>query len=150
MLDIWAFDIDYCPSIFELVNLRFLSLNHYRRKSIPPEIGNLRNLETLMLGKNHKIDVPKTVWNLVKLRHFLIKGSYTLPLCIQEFLEKPFNFHSLQSLSTPDLVFGEDTEQIMRGLCNLRKLSCRFLYSWDYTSNCIQFPNLDSSPNLNH
>lgn len=143
VLDIWAIDIDYCPNIFELVNLRFLSLNHYRRKSIPPEIGNLRNLETLMLGKNHKIDVPTTVWNLVKLKHLLIRGSYTLPPCSQEFLEKPFKLHSLQSLSTPDLAFGEDTEQILRGLCNLRKLSCRFLYSWDYTSNCIQFPNLD-------
>ncbi|XP_027099192.1 putative late blight resistance protein homolog R1B-16 [Coffea arabica] len=132
---------DCWTSIFCLFHLRFLSLETYSYM-IPPEISNLQSLETflLRLKRYGEIELPETIWDLVKLRHFKIWGSSTLP---KYNLEKFFKFDNLQTLATPAFCCGEDTEKILRGLPSLRKLSCILLDSWDNSLKCNRFPNLD-------
>ncbi|XP_027099046.1 putative late blight resistance protein homolog R1A-3 [Coffea arabica] len=142
VLDLSGTIVDLTPCIFQLVHLRFLSVCTSSTR-IPWEISYLQNLETLLLRSRKGIQLPDTVWKLVRLRHFRIDWHCFLPRYNQEFMEKTFKFNSLQTLSTPCLFFHEDLEKTMRGLPNLRKLSCIFLDSWDHSFNCNRFPVLD-------
>ena len=60
--------IDSIPDfIFNLINLKTLSLETNKLTSIPDSIGNLINLEKLILSYNQLTSLPDSIGNLIKL-----------------------------------------------------------------------------------
>ncbi|XP_074305024.1 putative late blight resistance protein homolog R1A-4 [Silene latifolia] len=121
-LEILELDSTFCESVSGLKLLRYLALRGWM-KSIPSSIGELRNLETLVVnGIRGEVDVPYTIFNLSKLRHLLVNKRASVAVDHSY----PNSLSSLQSFSTP--VLSRDAGfQIIARLPNLRKLRCIFL-----------------------
>ncbi|KAL3513760.1 hypothetical protein ACH5RR_026477 [Cinchona calisaya] len=86
--------------------------------------------------------MPDSFWNLERLRHMHINNRVTF--CLQEDnVENTSLLENMDTLSTPALSYGEDTEKNLRRLPKLRKLRCIFLELWDNLSKFNKFPILD-------
>lgn len=142
VLDFGSFCLQEFPyQILELIHLRYLeygvSCDHHR---LPPEISNLWNLETLIIMDTRGVltTMPRTVWNMVKLRHLRCKGG-----CME--FEKPRvslgQTHvsgSLQSISGVRLSQSRvDTEFLFERTPNLRKVVFR---DKSYSEQNFSFP----------
>ncbi|KAG5604117.1 hypothetical protein H5410_025609 [Solanum commersonii] len=115
--------IDFIPT--ELPYLRYLTAD-IDQKSIPSSISNLWNLETLILnGRSvvHKILLPSTVWDMVKLR-FLFIPNFS-PENKKALLKNSPNLDDLETLSYPYFARVKDAELMLRKTPNLRKLTCK-------------------------
>ncbi|CAI9102428.1 OLC1v1000694C1 [Oldenlandia corymbosa var. corymbosa] len=136
-------------TIAKLIHLRYLSIR-LRRNKLPPEIGNLQNLETLVLsGVIGIILLPWSTKNLSSLRHLLSDhGIFIFP---QSFIElQSFDIHfplldNLTSISTLPLKRGNKVENfVLRRLPGIQKLGCRFFSdAWDNSTGFSMFPELD-------
>lgn len=56
------------PEIGKLKNLKFITLSDNLLSSMPPEFANLTNLERLLLGENQFTEIPASVYSLKKLK----------------------------------------------------------------------------------
>ncbi|MXX90378.1 MAG: hypothetical protein F4205_04115 [Gemmatimonadetes bacterium] len=63
------------PSIGKLVNLETLVLRFHSADPLPPELGNLTNLETLVLESDATGPIPAEFGNLVNLRYLDLQGT---------------------------------------------------------------------------
>lgn len=135
----------YCDSIVSLIHLRYLSLVVVRE--YPSEIQNLQRLETFIV-KRVCIDSDKgvihveNICGMIKLRHFHLGKSFIWKYKSKQVLEN-LQLDNLQTLSCPKFCYGEVSENILKSMPNLRKLSCKFLDSWDSAINCNFFPKLE-------
>ncbi|MBI1286687.1 MAG: hypothetical protein GC178_03830 [Flavobacteriales bacterium] len=71
------------PEVFtEFPNLQWLDLSRNRLKSIPPELGLLKNLKKLILNKNKIEELPAEIGQLEDLRELIISQNelVTLPM----------------------------------------------------------------------
>ncbi|XP_027099202.2 putative late blight resistance protein homolog R1A-3 [Coffea arabica] len=117
--------------ITNLVHLRYLAI-WIGCQSIPSEIENLQNLESLILMKSStryfSIKLPNTIWNLVNLRHLNVrKNDYELVCFYLPYLTDHFwdlRLDKLESISTIEVYSGYVCEHLMSVTPNLRKLSC--------------------------
>nr|Q6L439.2 PUTATIVE PSEUDOGENE: RecName: Full=Putative late blight resistance protein homolog R1A-4 [Solanum demissum]AAT39943.2 Late blight resistance protein, putative [Solanum demissum]ABO92984.1 putative disease resistance protein [Solanum tuberosum] len=115
--------IDFIPT--ELPYLRYLTAD-IGQNSIPSSISNLWNLETLILNRRsvvHKILLPSTVWDMVKLR-FLFIPNFS-PENKKALLKNSPNLDDLETLSYPYFARVKDAELMLRKTPNLRKLTCK-------------------------
>ncbi len=83
------------PDIGNLVNLETLDLYENKLNVLPSEIGNLVNLTTLVLGSNPLVSLPPSIGNLSNLKFFQMLST---PL-----KEVPVEFWSLCKLEKIDL-----------------------------------------------
>jgi len=69
------------PEIGNLKNLKTLSLNWNQLTTLPPEIGKLINLEDLYLNNNQLTTLPPEIGNLKKLKELILSHNQltTLP-----------------------------------------------------------------------
>ncbi|XP_074320600.1 putative late blight resistance protein homolog R1A-3 [Silene latifolia] len=108
-----------CPNVAGLKLLRYLALRD-GIKSIPSSIGELLNLETLIvIGTRGEVDVPDTIFNLSKLRHLVVNKRARVNIKNNN----PNCLSNLQTFSTP--VLSKSTaDHIIARMPNLRKLRC--------------------------
>ncbi|XP_055809374.1 putative late blight resistance protein homolog R1B-16 isoform X2 [Solanum dulcamara] len=109
--------------------------------SIPPSIGSLRQLETFVtIGlPGAEISIPDSIWSLTNLRHLHINNRSSFGAHDYKQAEMLPN---LRSMPTPLLIYGEDSELILRRLPRLENLKCIYLESWDSIRKKNLFPKL--------
>ena len=98
---------DEIPSaLFNLINLRYLSLSDNDLKYIPEHIDNLTNLISLSLKKNHiRGNINKSLCNLLNLRSLDLSGVYSCNNPMQGDI--PLEFSKLDKLVYLDLTGTE-------------------------------------------
>jgi Leucine-rich repeat (LRR) protein len=79
------------PEIGNLINLQTLWLNHNDLTTLPPEIGNLVNLESLILNHNQLRSLPPEIGNLANLQE--------LDLAYNELKVLPASIGNLSTLN---------------------------------------------------
>ncbi|XP_027096186.1 putative late blight resistance protein homolog R1B-16 [Coffea arabica] len=130
-----------------LLLLRYLAVAGYM-DSVPPTLADLQNLETFIVkGFKGKVLLPDTFWSMTRLRHVHIDShaSFTFQ---NEKVGSSSQLSNLVSFSTPYLSCGEHTEEIIRRVPNLKKLSCVITKSGDYSQNSSEFPRLEDLTQL--
>ncbi|CAI9108256.1 OLC1v1007819C1 [Oldenlandia corymbosa var. corymbosa] len=130
---------DVIPSeIGLLVQLAFLAIEGYMT-DIPPLIGSLANLETLILNQlrqDKALSLPATFWNLQKLRHLSIArpgGSFPL-----ENPDTSPDLCELDKLSGVTIPCPGDMEGLLKKFPNVRKLKFTLLVSPEETGEYVK------------
>ncbi|KAI7746947.1 hypothetical protein M8C21_005920 [Ambrosia artemisiifolia] len=147
VLDVESILISLFPvDVVQMVNLRYLA---YQARDGSPHasISNLVNLQMLIIYSRKSIVVPKTIWNMVNLRHLYIKSGENLmeePSLLQVTGNDGINaFARFQTLSQ---VSPRSCHNIFSRTPNLRKLGfCGPLIS---SIGDLDFPNLGSLAHL--
>ncbi|KAM0061949.1 putative virus X resistance protein-like, coiled-coil [Helianthus debilis subsp. tardiflorus] len=124
VLSLGGIDISEVPDfICSLKHLRYLNLSETLIEKLPDNIGNLFNLQILMVcGCYELTKLPKSFLKLKNLRHFDFRGTSSL-------MKLPLGIGKLKSLQTlPKIVIEEEDGGFaineLKGLNNLRgKLS---------------------------
>ncbi|KAI7746952.1 hypothetical protein M8C21_005925, partial [Ambrosia artemisiifolia] len=147
VLDLESILISLFPlDVVQMVNLRYLAI---RAHDASPHayISNLVNLQMLIVSSKKNIVVPKTIWNMVNLRHVYIKSGENL-------MEEPSLLQvtgnngpdALASFQTLSQVSPRSCHNIFSRTPNLRKLGfCGPLMS---SLGDLEFPNLGSLEKL--
>src|SRR5689334_20848835 len=63
------------PEIGQLINLQELDLGGNQLTSLPPEMGQLKNLQTLNLSWDTLSDVPPVIGELTSLQYLNLAGN---------------------------------------------------------------------------
>ncbi|CAI9108263.1 OLC1v1007826C1 [Oldenlandia corymbosa var. corymbosa] len=130
---------DVFPSeIGMLVQLAFLAIEGYMT-DIPPSIGNLSNLETLILNQlryGKALSLPGTFWNLQKLRHLSI-GTPGCSFSMENQATSP-DLCELDKLSDVAIPCPGDMDGLMKKFPRVRKLKCNLLVSPKETGDYIK------------
>lgn len=105
------------PEIGQLSELQVLWLNGNRFEQLPPEIGQLRNLRRLRLHKNHLAALPPEIGQLTELRDLTLYSNQLIALPPQIG-----NLHKLQRLITADNKISKLPDEIAQ-LSELRELN---------------------------
>ncbi|XP_055809622.1 putative late blight resistance protein homolog R1B-16 [Solanum dulcamara] len=149
VLDLERIDLrgNFPKEIEVLIHLRYLAVK-IGTTYVPRWIDKLTYLETLLIkGSRGEVEIPDTVWNMVRLRHVHINDRASFGYG-KEIIDNSSKLHDLETLSTPCLAYGDDTEKMIRKFSNLKRLRCRFLelsvqYSMKLRKKIIRFPTLD-------
>ncbi|KAL4577248.1 hypothetical protein LXL04_013353 [Taraxacum kok-saghyz] len=142
ILDVESIHISLFPSaaVIQLDNLRYLAIQAH--DGSPHEsISNLVNLQTLIIFSRKNILVPKTIWNMVNLRHLHIKSGENLIEEEPSYVQTTQN-DGLGSLQTLSQVSPRSCKNIFSKTPNLRKLGfCGPLIS---SQGDLEFPSTGS------
>ncbi|KAJ0538920.1 putative P-loop containing nucleoside triphosphate hydrolase, leucine-rich repeat domain superfamily [Helianthus annuus] len=148
ILDIGSITIFSFPSdVVRLVNLRYLAIKAHDG-SPPASVSNLVQLQMLIISSRKNVLLPKTIWNMVKLRHLYLKSGENLlegPSLLQ-VTENDDCSSVLASLQTLSQVSPRSSQNILPRTPNIRELGfCGPLIS---TLGDLEFPNLGSMEHL--
>ncbi|KAK4715884.1 hypothetical protein R3W88_014222 [Solanum pinnatisectum] len=150
VLDLESFNIGGTfPSEIQFL----IHLNYFAAKtggnSIPSCIAKLWNLKTFVIKRfGSRGDNTLSLLKMFRMRniHVSHRASFSLPENMSESLADS-QLDNLETFSTPHLVYGEDTEMILRKMPKLRKLSCIFSGTFGYSEKvkgrCVCFPRLE-------
>ncbi|XP_016495473.1 putative late blight resistance protein homolog R1A-3 [Nicotiana tabacum] len=108
---------------FKLFHLRYMAFSTDSIMTIPSNIGNLWNVQTLIIETQQgTLDIKADIWNMTTLRHVCTNASAILPSPKHSKSRKEVN-HYLQTLSTiaPECC----TAEIFTRTPNLKKLGVR-------------------------
>ncbi|KAL3501830.1 hypothetical protein ACH5RR_036279 [Cinchona calisaya] len=130
-----------------VVHLTYLAIRGYVRY-VPTTIANLWNLQTLIVKEGgYDVFIPKTIWMMKSLRHVDIRSIHSIDFSDSKLESSPLD--NIVTFSSPILTCGEDTEELLRRLPRLQKLSCRFSAPNDVPyRKRFQFPMLGSLTEL--
>ncbi|CAI9113149.1 OLC1v1013697C1 [Oldenlandia corymbosa var. corymbosa] len=119
------------PVVIEsLVHLRYLALQIAGTGlKLPPSIGNLLNLETLIILTTGNIWLPDTIWNMKSLKHLCVTGWFAHWILPDSFLEGRSNLENLRTLSAALFISDITTMEVMRKFPNIRRLKYRCINS---------------------
>nr|XP_043633371.1 putative late blight resistance protein homolog R1B-16 [Erigeron canadensis] len=133
--------------VVHLSELRYLAIQAFNG-SPPASISNLVNLQTLIILSKRNIVLPKTIWNMVSLRHLCIRSG-------ENHIEEPKlvqvgdndgSPNLLPNLQTLSQVSPQSCQDMSSRAPNLRKLGfCGSLIS---RLGDLEFPNVSSLQNL--
>ncbi|XP_024961181.1 putative late blight resistance protein homolog R1A-10 [Cynara cardunculus var. scolymus] len=148
ILDLESIPISLFPcDVIQLDNLRYLAIQAHDG-SPRASISNLVNLQMLIILSRKNIVVPKTIWNMVNLRHLSIKSGENVmeEPCFVQNTENDGCPSGLASLLTLSQVSPQSCNNIFSRTPNLRKLGfCGPLMS---KLGDLEFPNLRSLQHL--
>ena len=140
-LDLTSLRLKSLPiEIFNIANLQTLTLYDNQLTSLPNEIGNLTNLETLILNNNQLTSLPNEIGNLTNLKTLILSGNQLTAL--------PRNFSNLTALSQLNLNNNRLTI-LPDAIGNLTNLTNLFLYRNRLTTLPESIGNLESLVDLN-
>ncbi|XP_076911054.1 putative late blight resistance protein homolog R1B-16 [Bidens hawaiensis] len=148
ILDIASIPISSFPhEAAQLINLRYLAIQAHEG-SPQPSISNLVYLQMLIILSRKNMLIPKSIWNMVNLRHLYIKSG-------ENIIEEPCGIQVKKKDGCPDLLASMQTlshvsprscRNIFSRTPNLRKLGlCGPLIS---SLGDLEFPNLSSMEHL--
>ncbi|KAJ9554316.1 hypothetical protein OSB04_018361 [Centaurea solstitialis] len=148
VLDLESVRISLFPfDVIGFANLRYLAIQ--ARDGTPqPSISNLVHLQMLIISSRKNIVVPKTIWNMVNLRHIYIKSGENLmeEPCFVQVPDKDGCPNVLSSLQTLSQVSPQSCHNIFSRIPNLRNLGlCGPLIS---SKGDLEFPNIRSLEHL--
>ncbi|MBF0451098.1 MAG: DUF5011 domain-containing protein [Candidatus Magnetomorum sp.] len=113
--------------LFNLNNLRYLSLNDNSIENIPENIGNLKNLITLSLANNRLLDnIDKPLFNLINLRSLDLSGNKSTWNEVPMYGDIPVEFSKLTKLVYLDLSGTE----LFTTSSNLEKFIIKISPNW--------------------
>ncbi len=139
-LHLVGLELESLPAeLFNLSDLRSLSLDHNKLTSLPIEIGNLDKLTSLSLDHNKLTSLPIEIGNLDKLTSLSLNDNRLTPLPIEIG-----NLDRLTSLS----LGGNQLESLPAELFNLSELTSLSLNNNELTSLPIEIGNLDKLTSL--
>ncbi|CAN4124775.1 unnamed protein product [Withania somnifera] len=70
----------FSREFFKLFHLRYIAFSTDKIKTIPADIGNLWNVQTLIVETQQgTLDIKADIWNMTRLRHVCTNASATLP-----------------------------------------------------------------------
>ncbi|KAJ9554317.1 hypothetical protein OSB04_018362 [Centaurea solstitialis] len=148
ILDVESIPISSFPcDVVELGNLRYLAIQA-RDGSPQSSISNLVHLQMLIISSRKNIFVPKTIWNMVNLRHIYIKSGENLieEPCFVQVTDNDGCPNVLSSLQTLSQVSPQSCHNIFSRTPNLRKIGfCGPLIS---SEGDLEFPNIRSLEHL--
>ena len=98
------------PEIGNLTNLEILELDFNNLNTLPPEIGKLTNLKVLELGNNNLISLPEELFQLKKLEKCDIKQNLFMPNSIWKYKK---HLETKKILDTLSLEIQDLKKQIM-------------------------------------
>lgn len=104
--------------IEKLEKLRQLELSYFRTKSIPEEVFNLKNLESLFLNNSHFKEISERVGELIDLQCFI---CYSFEPEIGYIKSLPTSFTNLQRLEKIEMI-GQSLEEFPLQIIELDKL----------------------------
>ncbi|CAI9097362.1 OLC1v1033764C1 [Oldenlandia corymbosa var. corymbosa] len=112
-----------------LVHVAFLAIRGWMTH-IPSSIGNLLNLETLIVDPEYNtLLLPDSLWNLQKLKYVCIKGNGgSLPV---ENLNSSQVLSELHIFSGVVIPYCESMGRLMRKFANIRRLKCKIFHYKD-------------------
>ncbi|KAL6348512.1 hypothetical protein AAG906_009972 [Vitis piasezkii] len=125
---------DYSNEVWNLFNLRYLSLSRTKVKVIPSSIGKLQNLETLDLKHSYVTELPAEILMLHQLRHLLLYRY-------EKQTSSPFH-------STYDVEEGSGVISEVGHLKQLRKLGIIKLRKEDGMNLCSSIEKLSNLRSL--
>jgi Leucine-rich repeat (LRR) protein len=100
------------PEIGQLYNLQILILSNNKLKSLPSEIGKLKNLQELNLYKNKIITLPESIGSLRNMEIFLASKNRIIYL--------PSAMRTLENLKRMDISFNHlnprEVEELLEAL----------------------------------
>ncbi|KAJ0538918.1 putative P-loop containing nucleoside triphosphate hydrolase, leucine-rich repeat domain superfamily [Helianthus annuus] len=148
ILDVVSIPISSFPcEAVQLINLRYLAIQA-REGSPLASISNLVYLQTLVILSRKNVMIPKSIWNMVNLRHLYIKSGENLieEPCFAQLNEKDGCPRVLASLQTLSHVSPRSFTNISLRTPNLRKLGfCGPLIS---RLGDLEFPSIVSLQHL--
>ncbi|KAJ0765110.1 putative P-loop containing nucleoside triphosphate hydrolase, leucine-rich repeat domain superfamily [Helianthus annuus] len=148
ILDVVSIPISSFPcEAVQLINLRYLAIQA-REGSPQASISNLVYLQTLVILSRKNVMIPKSIWNMVNLRHLYIKSGENLieQPCFAQLNEKDGCPRVLASLQTLSHVSPRSFTNISLRTPNLRKLGfCGPLIS---RLGDLEFPSIVSLQHL--
>ncbi|KAG9158893.1 hypothetical protein Leryth_025033 [Lithospermum erythrorhizon] len=135
--------------ISHLVGLRYLAIwrSMANYSTSIPSITMLQNLQTLIFEEllpfgSDVVEVPDSIWDLLKLRHLHVRNRASFELDSLRIQNNPsFLLEDLRSLSKPML--SHDDLKWLRKLPKLQKLSCIISDTWDDCLKCHRLPEMD-------
>ncbi|KAK4357586.1 hypothetical protein RND71_023196 [Anisodus tanguticus] len=70
----------FSKEFFKLFHLRYIAFSTDKIVSIPPNFGDLWNVQTLIIETQQgTLDIKADIWNMTRLRHVCTNASTTLP-----------------------------------------------------------------------
>ncbi|PHU02049.1 hypothetical protein BC332_27300 [Capsicum chinense] len=115
----------FSREFFKLFHLRYIAISTDKIKTIPADLGNLWNVQTLIVETQQgTLDIKADVWNMTRLRHVCSNASTTLPSTKRPKSSKDnLANRCLQTLSTiaPECC----TAEVFTRTPNLKKLGVR-------------------------
>ncbi|XP_076952703.1 putative late blight resistance protein homolog R1B-16 [Bidens hawaiensis] len=148
VLDVASIPISSFPcEAAQLVNLRYLAIQAHEG-SPQPSISNLLYLQMLIILSRKNILIPKSIWNMVNLRHLYIKSGENIieEPCVVQVKEKDGCPGLLSCMQTLSHVSPRSCQNMFSRTPNLRKLGlCGPLIS---SLGDLESPNLSSMEHL--
>nr|GMC83026.1 disease resistance protein RPM1-like [Ipomoea batatas] len=151
VLDLRGAELEEIPEeVFNLFQLKYLSLRRTKLRSVSKSIGRLQNLETLDLKHTDVIELPAELLKLCKLRHLLVyryeDGGINPWISTQSF-NAPFKIGGLVCLQKLCWIQANDTLGIkivseIGKLTQLRRLGVQKLRQEDGKEFCLSLEKL--------
>nr|GME11379.1 disease resistance protein RPM1-like [Ipomoea batatas] len=151
VLDLSNAELEEIPEeVFNLFQLKYLSLRRTKLRSVSKSIGRLQNLETLDLKHTDVIELPAELLKLCKLRHLLVyryeDGGINPWISTQSF-NAPFKIGGLVCLQKlcfiqPNDTLGIKTVSEIGKLTQLRRLGVHKLRQEDGKEFCLSLEKL--------
>ncbi|ETR65203.1 MAG: hypothetical protein OMM_14645, partial [Candidatus Magnetoglobus multicellularis str. Araruama] len=121
-------------SIQNLVSLKSLYLS-CNKLTLPPEIGNLYNLEHLEMYDNNLSSIPPEIGNLYNLQWLYLSGN--------NLTSVPYEIGSLHNLTSLDLSFNDLTD-IPIEICYMNNLQSLWMDGNKLTSLPVEIESLSN------
>ncbi|XP_076911375.1 putative late blight resistance protein homolog R1B-16 [Bidens hawaiensis] len=129
ILDVASIPISSFPcEAVQLINLRYLAIQAHEGSPLP-SISNLVYLQMLIILSRKNMLIPKSIWNMVNLRHLYIKSG-------ENIIEDPCFIQVKENDGCPGLLANLQT------LSHVSPRSCRNIFS--------RIPNLGSLGFVDH
>ncbi|XP_019164294.1 PREDICTED: disease resistance protein RPM1-like [Ipomoea nil] len=151
VLDLRGAELEEIPTeVFNLFQLKYLSLRRTKLKSVSKAIGRLQNLETLDLKHTDVIELPAELLKLCKLRHLLVyhyQDRWINPWISTQSFNAPFEIGGLVSLQKLCIIQANDTLGIktvseIGKLTQLRRLAVSKMRQEDGKEFCLSLGKL--------
>nr|GLL25838.1 disease resistance protein RPM1-like [Ipomoea trifida] len=151
VLDLSDAELEEIPEeVFNLFQLKYLSLRRTKLRSVSKSIGRLQNLETLDLKHTDVIELPAELLKLCKLRHLLVyryQDTWINSWISTQSFNAPFKIGGLVSLQKLCFIQANDTLGIktvseIGKLTQLRRLGVHKLRQEDGKEFCLSLEKL--------
>ncbi|KAK4426948.1 putative late blight resistance proteinR1A-10 [Sesamum alatum] len=126
--------------IVELIHLKYLGFSYIGRCKFPASISKLLNLQTLIIFGDSYLYLPRSIWEMPKLRNFLLKkGVFDHPFPTQVLGKDLVVLQNLQTLC--GTINFRCTKKVFQIMPNLKKLGVSYIHDERINWSSYEFDN---------